>query len=203
MNDIISALRTLDEALASCSRAAFEEDEICDLPDADIVALLAVTGRLQRRLEGLQVETAAQVREHSAALREDRLCLSFGRARPADLLRILLRVDARSASRLLQAEGLVQRRQSLTEGGLLRADYEQLRHAMVAGDLGADGVLAAAGPLEATRTQIADEDRVDTDARLFAFARGGIPRSGTTLSVTPMRSPMRRARCPRRKISLR
>lgn len=115
MNSVVDQLESLDETLIGLARNAFAGETIPSLAGAEIVDLLAVAGRVQRHLEGLQVEATAQVRQRSEGMRDERLTTQYGCSRPADLVRMLMLIDARSANRLVKAAGLTQREQSITD----------------------------------------------------------------------------------------
>ncbi|KDA06174.1 hypothetical protein DC31_12235 [Microbacterium sp. CH12i] len=172
MNSVVAHLESLDETLAVAAREGFEAEAIPDLAGREIADLLAVAGRVQRRLESLQVEATVQVRERSEGMRDERLTTTYGCSRPADLVRMLTLIDSRSANRLVRAAGFARRERSITDGGFLPARYPALREAMVSGDLGLDGFLAATEPLEASARRISDEARLEADRQLGALARG-------------------------------
>ncbi|MGM7670678.1 DUF222 domain-containing protein [Microbacterium sp. A93] len=172
MNNVVTQLEGLDETLAVLTRDAFGREVIPDLSDADVAALLAATGRVQRRLEALQIEAAVQVQERSAPMRDDRITLTYGCATAVDLIRMLTLVDSRQAHRLVRAAGFLKRTRSITEGVFLPARYPALREAVTDGYLGLSGLLAAITPLEQARARILDDQRLDADRQLGALARG-------------------------------
>lgn len=172
MNSIVDRLQDLEENLDSVARDAFAGEMIPDLSAEDVAELLAVTGRLQRRLDGLQIESTVQVRERSEGMRDNKMTLAYGCSRPADLVRMLIGSESRRATRLVRAAGRVQRERSFTEGTFLPARYQALREVMEDGDLGVDGLLAATDPLEQSARRITAEARIEADRQLADFARG-------------------------------
>ncbi|MCK3770720.1 HNH endonuclease [Microbacterium aerolatum] len=172
MNSIVARLRDLEEILDSAVSDAFGSEQIPGMTDTDVAELLAVTGRVQRRIEGLQVEATVQVDDRSGGLKEDRMTTRYGCSRPADLVRMLTGSDTRAASRLVKAARLVRRDSGITDGAFLPAQYQALREVMVDGDLGLAGLLAATDPIEQSARRISDEDRVEADRQLADFARG-------------------------------
>lgn len=172
MNNVVTQLERLDETLASVTRDAFENEMIPDLPGDEIAALLVASAQLQRRLESLQVEAAVHVRERSDGIRDERLTTSYGCSRPIDMVRMLTLTDSRTAGRLMKASRSVERERGITDGAFLTARYPALREAMIAGDLGVDGFLAATEPLEAAASRIDAEARWEADRQLGALARG-------------------------------
>ncbi len=153
------------------ARDAFGDEAIPGMSDADVAEVLAISGRIQRRVEGVQVEATVQVADRSAGLKEERMTTRYGCAKPADLVRMLTGADTRSASRLVRAARLVRRDVGITDGAFLPARYQALREVMVEGGLGVTGLLAATDPIEQSARRISDENRVEADRQLADFAR--------------------------------
>lgn len=174
MNSIVARLRDLEETLDSVAFDAFDGEAVPGLSDADAAELLAVTGRIQRRLEGVQIETTVQVGDRSAGLKEERMTTRYGCSKPTDLVRMLVGTDTRGATRLVKAARLVRRDVGITDGAFLPARYQALREVMVEGDLGLSGLLAATDPIEQSARRITDENRVEADRQLAEFARGAV-----------------------------
>lgn len=172
MNSIVARLQNLEENLDSVAHDAFAGEMIPDLSDVDVAELLAITGRLQRRLDSLQIESTLQVRQRSEGMCDNKMTLAYGCSRPADLVRMLIGSDSRNATRLVKAAGRVRRERSVTEGSFLPARYQALREAMEEGHLGLDGLLAATDSLEQSARRISDEARIEADRQLADFARG-------------------------------
>lgn len=172
MNSIVARLRDLEDDLDSVVRDAFGAEQIPGMSDADVAELLAVSGRIQRRMEGVQVEATVQVCDRSAGLKEERMTTRYGCAKPADLVRMLTGTDTRGATRLVRAARLVRRDRGITDGAFLPARYQALREVMVEGGLGLAGLLAATDPIEQSARRISDENRVEADRQLADFARG-------------------------------
>src|SRR4051794_5870310 len=103
MNSIVAQLRDIEETLDSVARGAFEAEAIPGLSDQDAAEVLALTGRIQRRLEGVQIETSVLVGDRSQGLKEERMTTRYGCSRPADLVRMLIGSDSREAGRLMRA----------------------------------------------------------------------------------------------------
>ncbi|GAB3632036.1 hypothetical protein GCM10027421_13890 [Microbacterium shaanxiense] len=188
MNSIVARLRDVEESLDSVVRDAFGAERIPSLSDADVAEVLAVSGRIQRRLEGVQVEATVQVVDRSVGLKEERLTTRFGCSKPADLVRMLVGTDTRGATRLVRAARLVRRDVGITDGAFLPARYQALREVMVDGGLGLAGLLAATDPIEQSARRISDEDRVEADRQLADFARG--VDAGAAESVAPRPVPL-------------
>ncbi|MCS3844712.1 hypothetical protein, partial [Microbacterium sp. AK031] len=109
MDSIVARLRDLEESLDSVACDAFDGEVIPGLSDADVAELLALSGRIQRRVEALQVEATVQVGDRSAGLREERMTTRYGCSKPVDLVRMLTGTDTRAATRLVRAARLVRR----------------------------------------------------------------------------------------------
>lgn len=172
MNDLLLHLESLDSSLAEASRDAFTREVIPDLPDAEVAALLEVSGRIQKRIESLQIEATGQVVERSAPLREDKFTEKYGWSRPVDLLRMLLLTDSRDAGRLVKTARLLHRTRGMTTGEFLPPQYPELRAAMTDGVIGVAGLLAAMEPIEQSGTRIPDAARIAADQQLADLARG-------------------------------
>ncbi len=172
MHKVVEQLRDLEDSLDSVARGAFAAEVMPDLSNADLAQLLVTCGRMQRRIEGLQIESTVAVVERSAPLHDDRITLAYGCATPADLLRMLTLCDAYAARRLVRTARWMRRERSVTEGCFLPAKYPQLREAMVAGDVGVAGLVAAIAPLEQSGPRILDAELHQADRQLGAFARG-------------------------------
>lgn len=188
MNSIVARLRNLEEILDSAARDAFDAEEIPRLSDEDAAELLALTGRIQRRLEGVQIEAAVLVRDRSDGIRDERMTTKFGCSRPADLVRMLTGSDTRGATRLVKAAKLVRRELGFSNGAFLPARYQALREVMVSGVLGVAGLLAATDPLEQSARRISDEDRIEADQQLADFARGAST-DGEDIALRPLPLP--------------
>src|SRR5690606_34983744 len=92
MNGIVTQLREIEQTLDSAVRDAFAEDTISALTSDEVAELLAASGRIQRRLESVQIEATVQVSERSAPMRDDKMTVAYGCSRPADLVRMLIGV---------------------------------------------------------------------------------------------------------------
>lgn len=172
MDSIVDRIENLQAEFAAVIDAAFSREEIAALSDAEVMRLLEVTGRMQRRTESVQVEATVQVRERSEGLRGERMTTAYGCDRPADLLQMVLRVDKRAGGRLVKTAGLTARVRGITDAVFLPARYEQLRLALNDGVIGLDGFLAATSPIESSSCRLSREALVEADRQLAAFARG-------------------------------
>lgn len=169
MDGVIDRLEQLQADFAAAVVDALPQ--IADLPDAEVMRLLNASGRVLRSNDALQVAATVQVRERSEGLRGERMTTSHGCDRPADLLQMVLRTDARSAARLVKAAGLTAQVRGITDGELLPSRYDELRKALAEATIGLDGFLAATAPLEASRGRVAPEALVEADRQIASFAR--------------------------------
>ncbi|MGW8482033.1 DUF222 domain-containing protein [Microbacterium sp. NPDC055903] len=177
MNDLLHRMRAVEASLDAAARSAFAADAVQDLTDAETAELLTITGRIQQRLEGVQIEAVDVVSTRSDRYRDERMSTAYGCASAVDLIRMLLTTDARAATRLIRAAGLVHRMRSVTSGEHLPARFPALREAMTAGDLGIAGLLAAAEPVVHAARRIGEEDLLRVDAELALLAAGSDPES--------------------------
>ncbi|MEJ1922942.1 HNH endonuclease signature motif containing protein [Microbacterium sp. KHB019] len=172
MNSIVAHLEDLDRSLDEASSDAFGREEVPGLSDAEIAVLLEASGRIQKRIEGLQVEATVQVLERSAPMRDDKITLKYGWTRPVDLVRVLTRSETRDANRIVKTARLLTRNRGMSSGEFVPARYPELRQAMVSGTVGVAGLLAAIEPLEQSRDRIFDDDRIEADRQLADLACG-------------------------------
>src|SRR5690606_11910803 len=103
MNDVLVRLREVEEVLDAAVTGVLVSEAVPDLSSSDLADLLAVTGRIQRRLEGIQLEGAAQVRSRSTGAVAEKMTTLFGCSSPIDLVRMLLGADTNQAARLVRA----------------------------------------------------------------------------------------------------
>jgi hypothetical protein len=190
MNSIVAHLEDLDRSLAEAGRDAFDREVIPDLPDAEIAALLEASGRIQKRLEALQVEASVQVLERSAPMRDDKITTRYGCSTPTDLVRALTRTESRDANRIVKTARHLTRTRGMTSGEFLPGRYPTMRAVMVSGAVGIAGLLAAIEPLEQSRDRIFDEQRLAADRQLADAARGVIrDDDGRPVGTGPLPTP--------------
>ncbi|MFE6736701.1 DUF222 domain-containing protein [Microbacterium sp. NPDC057650] len=188
---VVDRVEALVTELSSVLTDAFEGEVLPDLSDAELMRLLEVAGRIQRCVDGVLVEAAVQVRERSEGLRDERLTTGHGCRRPIDLLSMVCRIDSAQAARVVRAAGYLARTRGITDGTFLPAKYDRLRAALLAGDVGLGGLLAAADPVEHSRTRIGEEQRVAADRLVAAYATGVVlhPDTGIEVGRVPVPSP--------------
>ncbi|WP_217183142.1 HNH endonuclease signature motif containing protein [Streptomyces sp. AC495_CC817] len=126
--------------------------------------MLRAAGEVTRLVEAVIVESIAD--DEATTMPDACGCRSMN-----ELLQRVLRVDAAGAQRLVSAARLVRRDVSLG-GERLPARWPGLRDALLDGELGVSGLLAATAPLERVGDRIGVDDRLLADAELAAQARG-------------------------------
>lgn len=172
MHKVVEQFKSLEDSVDAVVRATFSDEVIPDLSNADLAELLVICGRMQRRIEGLQVEASVAVVERSAPMYDDRITLAYGCSTPTDLLRMLTLCDAHAARRLVRTARWMRRERSITAGCFLPPKYPKLRDAMVVGDIGVAGLVAAIAPLDQSGPRILEAELQEADRQLGAFARG-------------------------------
>ncbi|MFF3028760.1 DUF222 domain-containing protein [Microbacterium sp. NPDC057944] len=154
-------------------------DMLAGLSATERMDVLRGAGEALRRLEAIVVETAAD-----ADARE--LPDAFGCRSLNELLQRVLRVDAATAARMVKAASALRRELSLLTGERLPARWPALREAMLDGEVGVAGLLAATGPMEQAGDRIGAADRLRADAELADQARGIVREDdGRTTAVPP------------------
>lgn len=139
--------------------------------DGEIVQVLQMLGRIQRRIDGAVVAVTDRVLVRDQGERATRLSTRAGCRDAGELLRRALRVDGHTARRYVTAAGAVHREVSVTSGDLLPGAFPELSQALAEGELSLAGFLACVVPLRKA-ARIAVADRLAADAVLARFARG-------------------------------
>lgn len=188
---VVDRVEALEAELAGALADAFEGEVLPGLADADLMRLLDVAGRIQRRVDGVLVEATVQVKDRSDRYRDERLTARHGCEKPVDLISMVCRIDKAHAVRLVRAAGYTARARGITDGAFLPAKYDLLRTALLAGDVGLDGLLAGADPIEHSKTRISEEQRVAADRLVAAYATGTAlsPETGVVVGHVPAPSP--------------
>jgi hypothetical protein len=169
MTNLADALTGLGDALAQAVAAAS-----IGLPletDEGLLAVLAGGGRVQRLAESLIVLASAQILERDdARAHPDRVTTRHGCRNLSELIQRATRTSGRTASAVLATAKAVQQQRSMSTGEALPAELPALREALLAGDVGVDGisaVVAAFRGCRAGRTGV-----LAADEELAAAARG-------------------------------
>lgn len=159
-----STAATLDRVVLDLDRV-LGADALSALTDAGRLVVLSNAGEALRRVEAVVVETVAT--SDLVGLPNGAGCRSMN-----ELLQRTLRVDSRAAAQVVKASRVVHRENDLTSGERLPARWPALRQAMLDGQVGVAGLLAATGPIEAAGDRIGAADRWKADAVLAEMARG-------------------------------
>ncbi|MFT4158090.1 MAG: DUF222 domain-containing protein [Microbacterium sp.] len=157
-------------------RDVLSGDALAGLGDHDRAVLLRDLGEVTRLADAAVVETVATA--------DAEFGHRFGCRGVNELLQRVLRVDAREASMLVRAAGVVGREVSLVSGERLPARWLALRDALLDGDLSVSGLLAATGPLERAKYRISEGERLWADGVLAGYARGFAPASEEAAPAT-------------------
>lgn len=168
---------TLDRVVTELSGALagpVRGDEVPGLSDEKLLDVLRLAGEAQRRLDAVVAEAVATVEDRSSGTSEEKLTTRCGCRNTNELLQRLLRVDARTGSRIVKAARAVRRDLDITSGAALPARWPELRETLLDGVVGIPGLLAATGPIDQTGDRVGTVDRLRADAELAAFARGEV-----------------------------
>lgn len=163
---------TLDEAV----RDLIDGAGLTMLDDAEIVQVLTIAGRLQRRVEGVFVEAVGQVGDRSASGDADlRMTTRYGCRSTGELAQRATLAGPHTVARWARAAKAVHRETSMATGELLPAVLPAMRAAMIDGWVGVDGLVAAAQPLADLARRADSSALLAADRALADAARGAGP----------------------------
>ena len=165
-------LEQLDGLLAGVCASSEMSLQFDVLPNEELVEVLQVAGRIQRRLDAVITTVAGQVKDRDMGLAAERVSPAAGCRDVTELLRRTLRVDTGTARRYVRAADAVHQDLDLSSGALLPARFDALREALRAGELSVTGLLAAVSPIERPGTRISPAERDVADRLLADCARG-------------------------------
>ncbi|TDN92831.1 HNH endonuclease signature motif containing protein [Microbacterium sp. BK668] len=175
MGPLLDDLRETVERLRALASGGLRDGFIRRAADASLIDEIAFAGEALRLVEALLVESAGEViRRSSSPLRDERLTTRMGCHDVSELLQRLTRVAPASAARLQRGARAVLVEQRL-DGEPLPARLPAMREALIDGEVGLDGLLAVAGPLEAMGERVPTSDLLAADAVLAAEAKGEGP----------------------------
>ncbi len=168
-------LEQLDRLLVGVC-ASGEMGEQCEvLSPGELIEVLQVAGRVQRRLDAIITTVTGTVDERDGLTRDARVSTRAGCRDATELLRRALRVDVGSARRYVHAARLVHHDRSLSAGVLLPADFEQLGAAVRDGVISVSGLLACTAPVLKAGDRIGHAEREAID-RWCGTDPGGVGR---------------------------
>lgn len=152
-----------------------EGDSLLAGSDAALVDTAALAGDLHRLAEALLIEATGEIaRRSSHPDRAERLSTRMGCHNPNELLQRLTRQAPATVTRWMKAAAATGMGQSLT-GESLPAQFPATRQALLAGEVGLDGVLAIAGPLTEVSRRVGREHILLADEVLAGHATGTSP----------------------------
>jgi hypothetical protein len=185
MKELVDGLRTLRDQTVEVSRGI---DAVGGLADADLVELLTVAGDVQRLLDAVVIETVGEVEARSdSAVTEERMTARLGCRDVPELVERTTRCSRSTAGRYRRAAKATRRATSIVTGEILPAPLPAARDALLGGELGLDGLLAVAGPLQGIGGRAEHEMLLLADASLAAQARGEGPDAAPPASADVLR----------------
>jgi len=168
MTFLAEQLEQIDRQFAAVLAAGGDDEAVSD---DELVTVLQVLGRVQRRVGGAITRATERVVERDQGERVERLSSRVGCRDAGELLRRALRVDGHTARRYVTAAGAVHRERDLTSGRLLLGAFPELSAALADGEVSLSGFLECVVPLQKA-VRIGTADRWAADAVLARFARG-------------------------------
>ena len=124
-------------------------------------------------MESVAIDVVGEVVKRSETGDVDaRLTSRFGAHNVSELVQRATRVGPQTAGRWQRAAKAVRQEPSLVSGELLPAPFPAMREALVAGDVGVDGLLAVTTALADVERRAGRDALLIADAELAAVARG-------------------------------
>ena len=176
MDLLAQPLADLRSQVSAAGRAASAERTFERGTEAELAGQVAAIAEVARLVEALLVDAVGEVMQRSEnAFRDERMTSHFGCRDVSELLQTLTRVDPRTAARLQRAAKAVRPAVSDTTGELLDPPFPSVRHAMLDGVIGVDGILAITAPLQQTAPRVSSTARAQAADVVVAEARGEGP----------------------------
>lgn len=176
MNPLLEQLETLDALAETLLDTHGRNDDLLRVGDEQLLIMLSIAARVQRRLDAVQVDIVGEAATRSSTgVVDDRMTSRFGCHDLNELIQRTTLVAPQSASRLVRASKAVYGSRALVSGELLQPALPALREAMLRGAVGVDGILAVATPLLATGNRASREALRDAEEILAAAAMGEGP----------------------------
>ncbi|WP_133541693.1 HNH endonuclease signature motif containing protein [Microbacterium sp. BK668] len=171
MSNVVASLQELGDAMVQLARESLAGGSVRAASDAEVLDLLAAAARISRAAEAFAVEATVEASERSSSPAPwERMTTRLGCRSVSELVQRSTRVSRRAAADMITAAGAVGQPVAPTTGALLPAEFPGVRAALMAGDIGIDGVVAIAVPLRASRAGRAAI--LAADEELAAAARG-------------------------------
>ncbi|WP_188726205.1 HNH endonuclease signature motif containing protein [Pseudoclavibacter endophyticus] len=166
-------LRIICGASLARVAVALADDELREATNHELFETLAIAGEVIRRAGAVVVEAVAQVEQRSSSpVRAERASTQAGCASVTELVQRCTRVSRQTAKGYQAAASAITRDVSITTGEVLPARFPALREAMIAGEVGVDGMDAAVRPIREAEPRLSAEERLQADALLAAHVRG-------------------------------
>jgi hypothetical protein len=175
MDALLEALRTAITPTRDRVRDVFAEGGIRWASDDQIIDALSVAAELQRLTDAVMIEAVGEISRRSQERdRDQRLTSRRGCHDVGELVQRATRLGASSAARIHRAAKATMVRQALN-GDAMPGLLPAMREALSDGEVGIDGLIAVAGPLQAMSPRVGVDDLRTADALLAAEARGEGP----------------------------
>lgn len=169
MNPLLDQLQALDAAAAGM----VDGDPLGQAYDEELLMILSVAARVQRRVEAVMIDAVGDIACRSAtAIVAERMTSRFGCHDVNELVQRATLLAPVTASRMIRASKAVCGERALVSRERLEPPMPALRAAMVAGAIGVDGVVAASTDVLAAKSRLTREERDAADAALAAAATG-------------------------------
>ncbi|MBN9168661.1 MAG: HNH endonuclease, partial [Microbacterium sp.] len=163
MEDLIDTLTDLQQRVSATIEEVVRRARLRTASDAELTDAVARAGGIARSVDALLVESVGELADRSRSVdRAERLTTRMGCRDVGELVRRLIRCSSHTARQLGSAQRAVALEWDPISGEARPAMLPAMRAALLRGDVGVDGVLAAAGPLLAMR------DRVDRGRLMLA-----------------------------------
>ncbi|TQJ31630.1 HNH endonuclease signature motif containing protein [Microbacterium sp. SLBN-146] len=175
MEALLETLRTAITPTRDRVREVFAEGGIRWTSDEQIIDALGVAAELQRLTDAVMIEAVGEISRRSQERdREQRLTSRRGCHDVGELVQRVTRLGVSSAARLQRGAKVTMVRVALN-GDAMPGLLPAMREALADGEVGIDGLIAVAGPLQEMSPRVSVDDLRAADALLAAEARGEGP----------------------------
>ncbi|WP_243077200.1 DUF222 domain-containing protein [Microbacterium sp. SS28] len=175
MKQSIAALRDTVEQVRGLAAEVVGAGGMRGALDTELADATVLIGELGRFVDALLIEATGEVTRRSRTPeRDQRLTTRMGCHDVSELLQRLTRIGPGSAARLQRGARAVLVEQRL-DGAPQPPRLPAMRDALIDGEVGLDGLLAVAGPLDAMGDRVGRDDLLLADTVLAAEARGEGP----------------------------
>lgn len=176
MEDLIDTLTDLQQRVSATIEEVVRRARLRTASDAELADAVARAGGIARSVDALLVESVGELADRSRSVdRAERLTTRMGCRDVGELVQRLIRCSSHTARQLGSAQRAVALEWDPIPGEARPAMLPAMRAALLRGDVGVDGVLAAAGPLLAMRDRVDRGRLMLADEAVAAQARGDGP----------------------------